>query len=334
MSRATYGSLVKKRAKRLLEAILDYVNYDLEGCDHIDFEWRWDSSVLFIKTTLSALEELTSNDKHEGQLTKSQIRESLLRMKDFLEILNDNRIHKRGCKTWEFSLELSSRNKLESLNKFEQKWEESRPPKSKQSDSETPKPPAETSRENSLLKALVFPSSDHHQTTEYLKRSLTTSQTLRVYSIAFNFLWKEDYFQTLEELVFSGRLQVQLCLANVSSQEILCRFDHEKHQTMGSEGLKYRIKEKFLALELQIDDRSRFEIRLFDHYPTYAMLSFDNEIYVYPYPFKKLGNSSPMFYWKGESEASTFFHEQFANIWNESKPALQVYGGKEGVKRR
>jgi hypothetical protein len=326
MSRATYGHQVKERAKRLLEAILDFVNYDLEGRDHIDLEFRWDSSVLFIKTKLRSLEELTRHDRYEGQLTRTQIRESLLRMKDFLEILNDNRVHQRGSEIWEFSLTLWSRNKSENLNKFEQKWEESRPPKSKQANGEAPKPQAETFKENSLLKALVFPRCDHYQTTECLKRSLKTSRTFALYSIAFNFLWTEDYFQTLEQLVVSGELsQVRLCLANVSSPEILLRFSHEKNQTMGIGGLEYRIKEKFLALERKIKDPSRFEVRLFEHYPTYAMLIFDKEMYVYLYPFQKLGNSSPTFYWKGESEVSTFFHEQFANIWAASKSASQVY---------
>lgn len=331
MSRATYGFQVKERAKRLLEAILDFVNYDLDGCDHIYLEFRWEnkgstSPLLFVKTKLRALEELTHHDRYEGQLTRNQIRESLHRMKDFLKILNDNRLHQRGSEIWEFSLTLWSNNKSENLNKFEQKWEESRPPKSKQPHGEAPKQQAETFRENSLLKARVFPRSDHHQTTECLKHSLETSRKLHLYSIAFNFLWTEDYFHTLERRVISGELsQVRLCLANVSSPEILLRFNHEKNQTMGIGGLEYRIKEKFLPLEREIDDRSRFEVRLFEHYPTYAMLNFDNDIYVYLYPFKKLGNSSPTFYWKGESEASTFFHEQFENIWAASKPASQVY---------
>lgn len=233
MPRATYGPIVRQRVKRLLQAILDFVNYELDGCENIDlkFDWRNKDSnfpMLVVKTKLRSLEKLTENDKYEGKLTKRQIRESLRRMKDFLKILTDNRIQERGSETWDFSLLLWSSDTSTNLNKFEQKWEDNRPIISKQPNSKAPKQPTKITTDNSFIKAIVFPRCDHHTTTEYLEHSLKTAQELNFYSISLNFLWTEEHFQTLKQRVLSGGLSmVRICLADFSSKQILLRFNHD-----------------------------------------------------------------------------------------------------------
>lgn len=55
------------------------------------------------------------------------------------------------------------------------------------------------------------------------------------------------------------------------------------------------------------------------------MLAFDDEVYVYPYGFKTLGNLSPMFYLRGRDPAVQFFRKQFKKVWKNSTPAEELY---------
>ncbi len=142
MPRATYGSEVKARTLRLFEALLCFVNYELDECDRLDIKFRWqgeDSATpkLLIKTKLRVLEELTKKDNHQGSLTKTQIREALSRMQDFLGILEDNRPQNRGSEEWNFTLSLWSKETARNLVQFEQNWENKRPEKSKRQEEAT-----------------------------------------------------------------------------------------------------------------------------------------------------------------------------------------------------
>ncbi|MEH2375884.1 HEAT repeat domain-containing protein, partial [Nostoc sp.] len=134
MPKKTYGSEVKVRVKRLLEALLDFANWEFEDSFNIKFKWEAEDSAnpkLIIDTTLVALEYLTAKDKYSGKLTKPQIREALDLLKDFLKILEDNRTQTRGSDTWHFTLRLWSKNQEKNLKQFEQEWETNRLEKSK-----------------------------------------------------------------------------------------------------------------------------------------------------------------------------------------------------------
>ncbi|MFP5274186.1 NACHT C-terminal alpha/beta 1 domain-containing protein [Coleofasciculus sp.] len=135
MARNTYGPTVKARVKRLLEALLSFVNWEFEesGLD-IEFKWEAEDSAnpkLIVRTRRVVLELLTAKDKYPGQLTDSQIREALKILKNFLKILKDNRTQTKGVDTWHFTLTLWSKDKEKNLQKFEKTWEDSRPDKSK-----------------------------------------------------------------------------------------------------------------------------------------------------------------------------------------------------------
>ncbi|MEH1890258.1 MAG: hypothetical protein V7K92_12655 [Nostoc sp.] len=109
MPKKTYGTEVKARVKRLLEALLDFAKEFEDSKFDIKFKWEAENSAnpkLIIKTTLVALEYLTEKDKYPGKLTKPQIREALSLLKDFLEILEDNRTQTKGVNIWHFTLKL------------------------------------------------------------------------------------------------------------------------------------------------------------------------------------------------------------------------------------
>ncbi|MEH2107610.1 NB-ARC domain-containing protein, partial [Nostoc sp.] len=136
MPRITYGSQIQKRVKRLLEALLCFVDGEFEDSNFkIEYGWKNEDSsnpILIIQTTLVNLELLTQKDKYPGKLTKVQIREALNLLKDFLKILEDHRLYTQGSDDWHFALKLWSRNREKNLKRFDEIWEKNRPEKSKQ----------------------------------------------------------------------------------------------------------------------------------------------------------------------------------------------------------
>ncbi len=77
-------------------------------------------------------------NKCAEKLTKTEIRDSLNYLKDFLKILEDHRIQTQGSDKWEFTLKLWSKNKENNLKQFEEEWENKRPNKSKTSTTNFP----------------------------------------------------------------------------------------------------------------------------------------------------------------------------------------------------
>ncbi|MEP0753036.1 tetratricopeptide repeat protein [Trichocoleus sp. Lan] len=131
MARPSYGDDVKARVKRLFEALLAYVNDEFEDGDKLGIDFNWQSETqLVIRTKRRYLEELTAKDKYEGQLTQAQVREALKRLKDYLEVLEDNRTSTKGSEDWHFTLKLWHKDKEANLRQFDIEWEKRRPPKS------------------------------------------------------------------------------------------------------------------------------------------------------------------------------------------------------------
>ncbi|MEQ8974293.1 MAG: AAA-like domain-containing protein [Coleofasciculus sp. C1-SOL-03] len=135
MARPNYGPQAKKRAKRLLEALLAYANDELENTEHLRIKVNWQSEKqLVVRTKVRFLQELTSLDPYEGKLNSEQIKEALKRLADFVEILEDNRPGKKGLHDWHFTLKLWHKryDKEAIMQRFNLEWERRRPEKSKQ----------------------------------------------------------------------------------------------------------------------------------------------------------------------------------------------------------
>ena len=327
MCKFSHGPILQKRTINFLEILLGLGSRDIrkKRTDKTQVYWsdlEYDNYFRLIvrKTKLKELARLVNDNSsdHEDDVTTNNIRESIILLRDFLGILTDNRKDNYESGIWNFTLDLCSKNKAEVLLEIDRLWEKKRNNKHKIK---------KIKQENSVIKALVFANSDDHKTKEYLKRDLEKAQDIKLYSIGLNWLWDEKIFALLKKRVIDDtNLKVKICLANVSSPEIILRFSREGEHSVGIKGLQERINKKFLILEKKVDDLSRFAVKLFDHYPTNAMLIFDNHIYTHCYPpINTLGNDAPIFYWEDGSEASSFYHNQFNNVWNNSKLASEVY---------
>lgn len=142
MPRRSYGPTVKKRTKRLLEALLAYANYELENCDRlqIKFNWKADNELL-IETKVRVLQELTAIVQRDGKLEEDHIKQGIHCLEEFMGILEDCRTKTQGSEDWHFKLKLWNKrqNKEAILRQFDVEWERRRSEKSKQVRSEEPK---------------------------------------------------------------------------------------------------------------------------------------------------------------------------------------------------
>lgn len=134
MARLSYGPQAKKRAKRLFEALLNYANDQFEGSERLKIQLNPQTDTqLVIRTKVRFLEQLTKLDGYDGTLNTVQIKEGLKQFKDFLEILEDNRVSTKGSDNWHFTLKLWHKYQDLDANvkRFEREWESRRPEQSK-----------------------------------------------------------------------------------------------------------------------------------------------------------------------------------------------------------
>lgn len=134
MPRRSWGDDVKGRAKRFFEALLSYINDDLDVPDCLSRQLtvkRQTEKQIVIVTELDVLAKLTAEDSYGNQLDKEEVRQALGYLEE-LGIYQDNRVQ-LGTKVWHFTLELWSQyqNKAENLRQFDLVWQAKRPQKSR-----------------------------------------------------------------------------------------------------------------------------------------------------------------------------------------------------------
>ncbi|MGF1495080.1 MAG: NACHT domain-containing protein [Microcoleaceae cyanobacterium] len=147
MPRPSYGPQAKNRTQKLLLTLLDYANDELDGDElaleqlqrQIKTHWKTEQQ-LVVQTKIRYLEQLLNLAGYS--LTGQQIKESLSRLEDFLQILEDNRPSRQGSETWNFTLKLwhMRRDRTAILQRLDEEWENRRPQKSKQVSPKIPLP--------------------------------------------------------------------------------------------------------------------------------------------------------------------------------------------------
>jgi hypothetical protein len=129
MPRPSFGSESKEQAKKLLKGLLDFANGAVEQSTPLPIQIHWQSDRrLVVRTKVRTLEQLLEMTLGVNTLNKSQIKETLKRLKDFLGLLEDNRTATQGAEDWHFTLKLwHPRHATEAnLNQFDLEWDSRR----------------------------------------------------------------------------------------------------------------------------------------------------------------------------------------------------------------
>ncbi len=134
MPKHSYGPIKQKRARCLLEALLDYADNDLEVNEQLRRElkatWTKDDSALFIVGTLESLAELTKTDRYSDKLDKNHVGDAIAFLGNYLGILKQ--ATKQGSAERNLTLTLWYRDKAKNLKSFDEECKSKDSKKTKQ----------------------------------------------------------------------------------------------------------------------------------------------------------------------------------------------------------
>ena len=119
-----------QRVSYLVEALIDYALNDTNRISNLRVSWKDNAKDLQVTGTLEALRYLLKDrggfKPHKttsNRQVKNNIGEVLTYyLRDLLKILDDHRPAKQGCRDWNFTLKLWSRDKTENLQKLAEAW--------------------------------------------------------------------------------------------------------------------------------------------------------------------------------------------------------------------
>ncbi|MEM9266408.1 MAG: hypothetical protein AAGA46_12855 [Cyanobacteria bacterium P01_F01_bin.13] len=121
----SYGNTWKERTQRLLEALLQCANEELEELPRgLDCTWQNGQPKLVVRTRLKVLEHLSKQVHGDDGLTTDHIRPILNHyLPDYLGVLEDHREKPKGSADWHFSLRLESKDTAATMQWLEQRWD-------------------------------------------------------------------------------------------------------------------------------------------------------------------------------------------------------------------
>ncbi len=130
MPRLSKSPEAKKRTKNLLDSLIDYASnplmYDKYFNDKIAVRWiatNKESPQVIIQTELKYLAQLLHGVTQNSKQDTEYIRHDLRLLKDFVGILQDNRVKTQGSAKWHFTLNLWHRHREENLREFDNLWQ-------------------------------------------------------------------------------------------------------------------------------------------------------------------------------------------------------------------
>lgn len=143
----------------------------------------------------------------------------------------------------------------------------------------------------------LFAMSDSGEFVDHMEKTLLNARHVVLIGTGLNILHRDPLRRCLIERAAAGECKLEIYLADPSSPAVENRLIEEESGTtkppVGKPGL-------LLRLETLLDERQRhgspaaIQVRLFSHYPTFALLIVDQKYFVYPYSYATLGNFSPV----------------------------------------
>jgi len=175
-----------------------------------------------------------------------------------------------------------------------------------------------------------YPRSEDESFVSTVKELIPRSKKIILIGTGLNLIWREELKELLIDRAKTGQGQVTItiCLGNPHSPDVKCRLREEEADgtvpPVGSEGIT-RLAKSVLGELKKAGDPANFQLLMFNNYPTFATLIFDEHIFFYPYGYQILGNRSPLFYLRNDGSAEAeFFVSNADRILEDSEKATDV----------
>jgi hypothetical protein len=143
-------------------------------------------------------------------------------------------------------------------------------------------------------------------------------------------IWREGIKELLINRAKAGKRQVNItiCLGNPISPNVQCRLREEEQDgtipLIGPKGIM-RLAQSILGELKKAGNPGNFQLLMFNNYPTFATLIFDEHIFFYPYGYQILGNKSPLFHLLDDGSAEAkFINSNAERVIKDSVKATEV----------
>ncbi len=141
----------------------------------------------------------------------------------------------------------------------------------------------------------VFAQSDSPEFRQCVRDYITTAREVCMIGAGLKILSDAPMMKDLIQNVTSGACTLDICMANPFSPAVETRLIEEETGEdpidLGRAGIRNRL-EKLVEEWGEIQPPAKIQIRVFTHYPTFALLIVDDNYFVYPYGYAKLGEFS------------------------------------------
>jgi hypothetical protein len=181
--------------------------------------------------------------------------------------------------------------------------------------------------------ARTYPRSQHHEFFSDVDQLARTASNITLIATGLNLLWEKNILDLLIERAQMGKAKVTVCMGNTRSPHVLGRLiEEEMKENRPPTGRAFiqRNVETLVERLALAGNPAAFKVLLFEHYPTFAMLMFDDKIFVYPYAYQVLGNTSPIFQIRdtGSAEAE-FFKAHAERVLNDAVSASDLVNARQ-----
>jgi hypothetical protein len=155
--------------------------------------------------------------------------------------------------------------------------------------------------ENKPLVKRVFDHANDGHFRDYLKELAGRAKRIRLIGTGLEILGEPNFTKIILERAALGKCKLlEIYLADPWSPAVETRLIEENlgedvPVPVGRDGIINRAERLAKQWKQYRSPRTKFEVRLFTHYPTFALLNFDDDYFVYPYACARLGNYSPVF---------------------------------------
>jgi len=172
----------------------------------------------------------------------------------------------------------------------------------------------------------TYPYSQHPEFFTNVERLARMASEITLIGTGLNLLWQENILDLLIARARSGESQVTVCLGNSGSPHVLDRLIEERmDENRAPLGRGARNVQALVERLENAGNPDAFKFLLFEHYPTFAILIFGNQIFVYPYAYQVLGTSSPILQIKDDGSPETeFFKAHAQRVLRDAVPARDV----------
>lgn len=185
-----------------------------------------------------------------------------------------------------------------------------------------------TARASKSFLVKTYPRSQHPAFFAEVERLVPRAAEITLIATGLNLIWEKRIVDILIERAKAGRARITICMGNPFNPHVLDRLIEEEttgeRAPVGRDGIVRNVQALIQRLDLE-GNPPGFSVCLFEHYPTFATLMFDKDIFVYPYAYQLLGNASPILHFCNDgSEEAKFFISNAERIIRDAVPARDV----------